>query len=133
MIHPRRFDVPPTSAEMEALAQEAFGSIPSELKAHCQDIVIRIEDFPSQEVEREMGLESPFDLLGLYHGVSLDRRSILDPPRQPDMIFLYRIPLLCYWAESGEDLTDLVRHVLVHEIGHHFGFSDDDMDGLETW
>lgn len=132
MTQSSRFDFPPTSAEMEDLAREAFESIPAELKAHCQDIVIRIEDFPTRDVEREMGLESPFDLLGLYHGVSLDHRSILDLPRQPEMIFLYRVPLLCYWAETGEDLTGLVRHVLIHEIGHHFGFSDDDMDALET-
>ena len=75
--------------------------------------------------------ESPFGLMGLYQGVSLDRRSISDVAMDVDMIFLYRRPLLDVWAETGEDLAHLVRHVLIHEIGHHFGFSDDDMDRIE--
>ncbi len=78
-----------------------------------------------------MQLESPFELLGLYRGVSLDRQSVLDAPNDIDMIFLYRSPILDYWCETGEDLTHIVRHVLIHEIGHHFGFSDDDMWQIE--
>ena len=79
-----------------------------------------------------MELESPFDLMGLYRGVDLAHRSVLDVPRGPDLIFLYRRPLLDYWCETGEDLAHLVRHVLIHEIGHHFGFSDDDMERIEA-
>lgn len=78
-----------------------------------------------------MELETPFDLMGLYRGVSLDRKSMSDLPREPDMIFLYRRPLLDYWCETGEDLPHLIRHVMIHEIGHHFGLSDADMDAIE--
>ena len=78
-----------------------------------------------------MGLDSPYDLLGLYRGVSLDRQSMTDTRAEIDMIFLYRASILDYWCESGEDLTHIVRHVLIHEIGHHFGFSDDDMERIE--
>jgi predicted Zn-dependent protease with MMP-like domain len=95
------------------------------------DVVIRVEEFPDEETEEEMELDSPFDLLGLYRGVALPRQSVLAPRTDVDMIFLYRRPLLDYWCETGEDLAAVVRHVLIHEIGHHFGFSDDDMERIE--
>ncbi len=79
-----------------------------------------------------MGLDSPFDILGLYRGVALPHKSVSDPRPALDMIFLYRRPILDYWCESGEDLSDVVRHVLIHEIGHHFGFSDSDMERIEN-
>ena len=78
-----------------------------------------------------MGLESPFDILGLYRGVALPRQSVMDPRAEPELIFLYRRPILDYWCETGEDLVAVVRHVLIHEIGHHFGFSDEDMERIE--
>lgn len=121
----------PSIADIERLAEEAFASIPAELARHLNDVVIRVEDFPDEETEAEMGLESPFDLLGLYRGVSLNNKSVASAPQDVDMIYLYRRPLLDYWCESGEDLSHLVRHVLIHEAGHHFGFSDDDMDAIE--
>ena len=89
-------------------------------------------EFPDPDTEQEMELESPFDLLGLYRGVSLDRKSVAHVPNDVDMIFLYRRPLLDYWCETGEDLGDLVRHLLIHEIGHHFGLSDEDMEAIEA-
>lgn len=124
---------PPGLDDLETIAQTAFAEIPQELRIHAADLVIRVEDFPDEDVEQEMELETPFDLLGLYRGVALPQASFGDgPPRsQVDMIFLYRRPILDYWCETGEDLTSLVRHVLIHEIGHHFGFSDDDMERLE--
>lgn len=122
----------PSLADVEALAYEAFATIPEELRRPVGNVVIRVEDFPDAEVEAEMALESPFDLLGLYQGVSLDRRSISDVHGSMDMIFLYRRPILDYWCESGEPLDRIVRHVLIHEIGHHFGFSDEDMDRIEA-
>jgi len=97
----------------------------------CGDVLIRVEDFPTEEVLDELKLESPFDLMGLYHGVSLDKKSVSDLPRGPDLVFLYRRPLLDVWAEGTETLGHLVTHVLVHEIGHHFGLSDRDMAGIE--
>ncbi|MBI1776586.1 MAG: metallopeptidase family protein [Proteobacteria bacterium] len=123
---------PPSLADIEAIAYEAFASIPEALRQHAEGVVIRVDEFPDEETERDMGLESPFDILGLYRGTALDRKSLHDVPHQPDMVFLYRRPLLDFWAESGEDLHHLVRHVLIHEIGHHFGFSDEDMEAIEA-
>jgi len=94
--------------------------------------VIRVQDFADDATLAEMGMESPFDLLGLYHGVPVGRGSEMAPPRSDvDIIFLYRRPLLDYWCETGEPLEDIVRNTLIHEIGHHFGFSDEDMDEIE--
>ncbi len=124
---------PPTLADIEALAERALETIPAELLRHVRNLVIRVEDFPDEDTEREMDLESPFDLLGLYRGVDLQHQSVTDPGgRPPDMVFLYRRPILDYWCDSAEPLGHVVRHVLVHEIGHHFGFSDDDMDRIEA-
>jgi predicted Zn-dependent protease with MMP-like domain len=127
-----RFNQPPSLADLEEIAAQAYASLPPEITRNITDVVIRVEEFPDEETEQEMDLESPFDLLGLYRGVSLDRKSVGDISTDVDMIFLYRRPLLDYWCESGEDLTGLVRHLLVHEIGHHFGFSDEDMERLEA-
>ncbi len=124
--------LPPSLAEIETLAQEAFDTIPAALARHVTEIVFRIEEFPDEETEAEMGLETPFDLLGLYRGVALPNRSTGMVQGDLDMIFLYRRPILDYWCETGEDLADIVRHVLIHEIGHHFGFSDADMERLEA-
>ena len=127
-----RFDERSPDAEaIEAIAIEAFESIPPALRDHVSNVLIRIQDFPDAETLEALGLESPFELLGLYHGVDLTRKSVLDIPDQVDMIFLYRRPLLEFWAESGDSLGDIVRHVLIHEIGHHFGLSDEDMDAIE--
>src|SRR5713226_6577092 len=123
---------PPTLFDLETLAQGALATIPDELKRHLGPVVIRVEDFPDEATEAEMGLESPFDLLGLYRGVALPHKSVSDPRPDIDMIMLYRRPLLDYWCESGEDLYQIVRHVLIHEIGHHFGFSDEDMERIEN-
>jgi len=124
--------LPPSLADIQALAERAVITIPDELKRHLRNLVIRVDEFPDEEVEEEMGLESPFDILGLYRGVALPRKSIADVRPDADMVFLYRRPILDYWCETGEDLYRIVRHVLIHEIGHHFGFSDDDMERLEA-
>ena len=124
--------IAPSLAEIEELANRALGTIPSRLRRHLGAVVIRVEEFPDEETEEAMGLESPFDILGLYRGVALPHKSVSDPRPDLDMIFLYRRPILDYWCETGEDLARLVRHVLIHEIGHHFGFSDDDMERIEA-
>ncbi len=121
----------PEIADLERIADAAYSSIPAELLRHVDGVVIRVEEFPDDETVRDLELESPFDLLGLYRGVDLSQKSVADTPQDVDMIFLYRRPLLDYWCETGEDLTRLVRHVLIHEIGHHFGLSDDDMEHIE--
>jgi predicted Zn-dependent protease with MMP-like domain len=123
---------PPTLADIEELANRALGMIPRRLKQHLGSVVIRVEDFPDEETEEAMGLDSPFDILGLYRGVALPHKSVGNPRPNVDMIFLYRRPILDFWCETGEDLARLVRHVLIHEIGHHFGFSDDDMERIEA-
>ncbi len=128
---PKTEILPPSLADIETLAAEAYKTIPEALRRHVRNVVIQVQDFPDEETEREMGLESPFDLLGLYRGVDLTRQSVADVRMAPDMIFLYRRPLLDFWCETGEDLVHVVRHVMIHEIGHHFGFSDDDMEALE--
>ncbi len=122
---------PPTLAELEDLARQALAAIPEELVRHVRDVVIRVEDFPDEATEKEMGLEDSFELLGLYRGTPRGHKSVMYPQPNVDMIHLYRRPILDFWCESGEPLDRVVRHVLIHEIGHHFGFSDEDMERLE--
>ena len=131
MIGKPPFTSPPSLGVIEQMARAALATIPAALRRHAADVVIRVEEFPDEETEAEMELETPFDLLGLYRGVALTERSVTMPSQHTDMVFLYRRPLLDYWCETGEDLVDIVRHVLLHEIGHHFGFSDEDMERLE--
>lgn len=121
----------PTLDDIEALARAALKVIPKALRRHIEGVVIRVQDFPDEETCDEMGLATEFDLLGLYSGVPLDHEEAAGTRQDVNMIFLYRRPLLDYWCETGEELAHLVRHVMIHEIGHHFGFSDDDMDALE--
>jgi predicted Zn-dependent protease with MMP-like domain len=125
------FSQAPSLGDLERLAERALADIPAELRRHVGRTVIRVVEFPDEATEREMGLESPFDILGLYRGVALPRQSVMDPRAEPELIFLYRRPILDYWCETGEELYAVVRHVLIHEIGHHFGFSDDDMERIE--
>lgn len=122
----------PTLAELETLAATAWERLPAHFRAMCKDLVIRVEEFALDEVLDELEIDIPFDLMGLYQGVSLDRKSTIDIPREPDIVLLYRRAILDYWAESGETLGDIVTHVLIHEIGHHFGFSDEDMEEIEA-
>ena len=121
----------PSAQEIEGLAERALATIPATVRRKLGPLVIRVEDFPDEQTEAEMELESPFDLLGLYRGVSLPRKSVVDTRVEPDMVFLYRRPILDYWCENDEALDAIVRHVLIHEIGHHLGFSDEDMERIE--
>ena len=123
--------LPPSLADIHAIAMEALGTIPEPLRRRTGGVVVRIEEFPDAQTEREMRLASPFDLLGLYRGVSLDSKSVSDTPDDLDRVFLYRRPLLDYWCETGGDIAHIIRHVLIHEIGHHFGLSDADMERIE--
>ena len=121
----------PSLDVFEALAREAFAALPEEFRALTGPIVFMIHDFPDEDVMREMELGSEFDILGLFQGPDLAAHSAGHAHGTQTMIFLYRRPILDYWAEHHEKLGDIVRHVLIHEIGHHFGLSDADMDAIE--
>ncbi len=122
----------PTLADIEDLARATLDRIPGPLRQNLTDLVVQVVEFPDDETMRALDLDTPYDLLGMYSGVSLERKSVTAVPEDVDIIFLYRRPLLHYWIECGEDLNNLVRHVLIHEIGHHFGFSDADMAVIEN-
>ena len=122
----------PSLAEFEMLADAAYRRLPERFRKLCESLIIRIDDFPTEEVAQSMQLESEFDLLGLFQGVGLPFQSESVPELMPNMIWLYRRPILDYWAEHEESLGAIVTYVLVHEIGHHFGLSDDDIDAIEA-
>ena len=122
----------PSLADIEALAGNAYAALPQHFRALCEDLIFRVEDFPTDEVLETMHAESEFDLLGLFQGVGLPFQSASAPQQMPNMIWLYRRPILDYWAEHDDTLGDIVTHVLVHEIGHHFGLSDDDIEAIEA-
>jgi predicted Zn-dependent protease with MMP-like domain len=122
----------PSLAELETMAHQIFERLPKRFRDLCEGVIIRVDDFPTDEVLDEMEAETEFDLLGLFQGTGLPQQSVQDIARLPNMVWLYRRPILDYWAEHEEALGDVVRHVLVHEIGHHFGLSDDDMADIEA-
>lgn len=126
------FHTPPGTDDIEAVAQATLATLPSEIRARLVDVVFRVEEFPDEDVMIELGLETPFDLLGLYQGVAITEKSIVDVVSEPDVVILYRRAILDYWCETGESLEDVIRHVLIHEVGHHMGFSDEDMERIET-
>ncbi|MBS7541112.1 metallopeptidase family protein [Ancylobacter lacus] len=121
----------PTLAEIEVMAEAAFARLPRRFRDMCGNMVIRVEDFPTEDVLEELEAESEFDLLGLFQGVGLAQAGESASFAMPNMIHLYRRPILDYWAEHEETLGRIVSHVLIHEIGHHFGLSDDDMERVE--
>jgi predicted Zn-dependent protease with MMP-like domain len=122
----------PSLDAFAALAQEAFRRLPEKFRALCEGVVLRVSEFPTDEVLDELGAETEFDLLGLFQGVGLPFRAESAPTHMPNMVWLYRRPILDYWAEHDETLGAIITHVLVHEIGHHFGLSDADMTTIES-
>ena len=127
----RAFGPPPSAAEIEAIARAALERLPEPFAQHLGDIVLVVEEFADEQTLAEMGMEDPFELTGLYRGRPLTEKSVEESGALPDKVSLYRRPILDEWAEGGEELEHLVTHILIHEIGHHFGFSDEDMHALE--
>ena len=128
----RPIGLAPSAAEIEALARGALDRLPEDFRRHLGGIVLQVEDFASEEVLADLGIEDPFELTGLYEGIALTERSIEHSGTMPDRIFLYRRALLDEWAEHGDvSFEDLIVHVLIHEVGHHFGLSDEDIHALE--
>ena len=128
----RAFDHPPTLDEIEAIARAALAGLPEPFAAHLGGIVLKVEEMADEELLAAMGIEHPLDLTGLYEGIPLSERSVEHSGTLPDRVRLFRRAILDEWIEDGESLEHLVRHVLIHEVGHHFGLSDDDMHALEA-
>jgi predicted Zn-dependent protease with MMP-like domain len=122
----------PSLDDMERMAREEYERLPREFRDTCGDILFRVQDYADDDVLDEMDAESPFEITGLFVGQELGAQESTSVPREPSMIFLYRVPILAEWAETGVELGALVSHVIVHEIGHHFGLSDEDMDRIES-
>lgn len=125
------FGTPPSLDDIVELAERALAAIPPRLARHLEGVGIAVEELPDDATLDGMGIESAWELTGLYRGTPLPERSVADPVRQPDLILLYRQPILLEWVETGEDLFRLVRNVVVHEVAHHFGFSDAEIAALE--
>ena len=123
----------PSLEDIAEIAERAFAALPEGFRRLAGEVVFRVDDFPSDEVLEDLGIQDAFELTGLYQGVDLSRRSVMDPERLPPMVFLYRRPILDEWMELGDvSLGELVTHVLIHEIGHHFGLSDDAIAAIEA-
>ena len=122
----------PSLGDIERLARTAWEGLPAEFRAPCAGLLIRVADFADEETLAEMGIEDPFELTGLYQGVALTERSVMDLATGPEEVWLYRRPILDEWVERGDvSLRDLVAHVLVHEIAHHFGYADEDIARID--
>jgi predicted Zn-dependent protease with MMP-like domain len=127
----RRFDHPPSAEEIEAIARKAMKRLPEPFAGHLAHVVLQVDDYAEDELLAEMGIEHPLDLTGVYEGIPISQRSVDTSGTLPDRIRLFRQPILAEWCEEGEPFEYLVRHILIHEVGHHFGLSDEDMHVLE--
>lgn len=127
----RRFGTAPSAADIEAIARASLERLPEPFAAHLKDVVLIVEELADEETLAEMGIDDPFELTGLYSGLPLAEKSVDQSGTLPDRIFLFRRAILDEWAAEGESLEHLVHHILVHEVGHHFGLSDADMHALE--
>lgn len=127
----RLFNHPPSVDEIEAIARAALTALPEPFRSHLQAVVLQIDEYADDALLAEMGIDHPLDLTGVYEGIPISERSVETSGTLPDRIRLFRQPILAEWAEEGEAFEHLVRHILIHEVGHHFGLSDEDMHALE--
>lgn len=127
----RRFDHPPSAEEIEAIARDAMQKLPEPFAGHLRHVVLQIDEYADDALLAEMGIDHPLDLTGVYEGIPVNQRSVETSGTLPDRIRLFRQAILAEWAEEGERFEHLVRHILIHEVGHHFGLSDEDMHALE--
>lgn len=127
----RRFDHPPSAEEIEAIARDAMGKLPEPFASHLAAVVLQVDEYAEDALLEELGIEHPLDLTGVYEGIPIGQRSVETSGTLPDRIRLFRQAILAEWAEEGEPFEHLVRHILIHEVGHHFGLSDEDMHALE--
>jgi len=127
----RRFDHPPSAEEIETIARDAMVRLPEPFAAHLNHVVLQVDEFAEDELLAEMGIDHPLDLTGVYEGIPISQRSVETSGTLPDRIRLFRQAILAEWCEEGEPFEHLIRHILIHEVGHHFGLSDDDMHALE--
>ena len=127
----RVFGPSPSADEIEAIARRALEALPDPFASHLKDVVLQVEEFADEQTLRSMGIDEPFELTGLYEGLPLNQKSVDISGTLPDRILLFRRPILDEWADGEMTLERLVAHILIHEAGHHFGFSDEDMHALE--
>lgn len=126
--------LPPTLEEIETIAHDTVEALPEAFRGPARGVAIRVEDFPSDDMLASLDIDSPFDLTGLYEGIPLTEKSVFDQPGGPDVIWLFRRPILDEWADRGDvEIGALVAHVMVHELAHHFGWSDDDIASIDRW
>jgi predicted Zn-dependent protease with MMP-like domain len=124
----------PSLADIERLARAAYDALPAAFRHPCEGLLIRVDDFADDETLAEMEIGDAFELTGLYQGVALTEKSVMDVASEPDTVWLFRRPILDEWADRGDvPLAALVAHVLIHEIAHHFGYSDDDIAAIDDW
>ncbi|MDZ4135026.1 MAG: metallopeptidase family protein [Paracoccaceae bacterium] len=134
MTHVPADYIAPDAALIEQLAHGTIAHLPEIFRDHATRVSLRIEDFPPVELMKAMQIDDPFELTGLYEGIPLTEKSVLDQPQHPDVIWLFRRAILDEWAERGDvSIGELVTHVLIHELAHHFGWSDDDIARIDPW
>lgn len=126
--------LPPTLEEIETIAHDTVKALPEAFRGPARSVAIRVEDFPSDDMLASLDIDSPFELTGLYEGIPLTEKSVFDQPGGPDVIWLFRRPILDEWADRGDvEIGALVAHIMVHELAHHFGWSDDDIASIDRW
>lgn len=127
----RRFDHPPSAEEIETIARREMQNLPEPFSSHLRHVVLQVDEYAEERLLAEMGIDHPLELTGVYEGIPISQRSVETSGTLPDRIRLFRQPILAEWVEEGEQLEHLVRHILIHEVGHHFGYSDEDMHAIE--